>query len=77
MVQLQRDRKLFLWCAEVWQMEAKMSVMSHITELQKKHEQLSLKVEKAQQSPGSDDFTVAAMKKQKLRLKEEISRLTP
>ena len=56
-------------------MEAKMSVMSHITELQKKHDQLSLKVEKEQQSPGSDDFVVAVMKKQKLQLKEEISRL--
>ena len=56
-------------------MEANMSVMSHITELQKKHDQLSLKVEKEQQSPGSDDFVVAVMKKQKLQLKEEISRL--
>ena len=54
-----------------------MSVMSHIIELQKKHDELSLKVEKAQQSLGLDDFEVVMMKKQKLRLKEKISRLSP
>jgi len=54
-----------------------MSLLSHINELQKKHDELSLKVEKAQQSPGLDDFEVVVMKKQKLRLKEEISRLSP
>ena len=59
------------------QMEEYMSVMSHINELQKKHDELSLKVEKAQKSPRLDDFAVVAMKKQKLRLKEEISRLSP
>tara|TARA_B100001173_G_C15598727_1_gene383701 strand:- start:226 stop:390 length:165 start_codon:yes stop_codon:yes gene_type:complete len=53
-----------------------MSVMSYISELRKKHEELSLKVEKEQKSPGFNDFTVVAMKKQKLRLKEEISRLS-
>lgn len=60
-----------------WKMEAYMSVMSHIIELQKKHDELSLKVEKAQQSLGLDDFEVVMMKKQKLRLKEKISRLSP
>ena len=54
-----------------------MSVMSHILELQKKHDELSKKVEKAQKSPSLDDFAVVTMKKQKLRLKEEISRLSP
>ena len=58
------------------QLEAYMSVTSHISELQKKHAELSLKVEKAQQSPGLNHFTVVAMKKQKLRLKEEIHRLS-
>ena len=57
-------------------MEEYMSVISHINELQKKHDELSLKVEKAQKSPRLDDFAVVAMKKQKLRLKEEISRLS-
>ncbi|WP_082018047.1 YdcH family protein [Leisingera sp. ANG-Vp] len=53
-----------------------MSLSSHLTELKKKHEHLSMEVEQAQRSPGTDDLQIAAMKKQKLKLKEEISRLT-
>ena len=52
-----------------------MSMSSHISELQKKHEELSAKVELIQRRPGSDDLEIASMKKQKLRLKEEITRL--
>ncbi|OED46278.1 MULTISPECIES: YdcH family protein [unclassified Leisingera] len=53
-----------------------MSLSSHLTELKKKHEHLSMEVEQAQRSPGTDDLEIATMKKQKLKLKEEISRLT-
>ncbi len=53
-----------------------MSVTAHVEELKKKHEALSLKVEEAQRAPGTDDLELAAMKKQKLRLKEQITRLT-
>ncbi len=53
-----------------------MSVTSHIAELKKKHEQLSDMVLQAQRSPGSDDLHIAEMKKQKLRIKEEIERLS-
>ncbi len=53
-----------------------MSVASHLTELRKKHEHLSETVEKAQRSPGSDTIKIAELKKQKLKLKEEISRLS-
>lgn len=52
-----------------------MTVASHIAELKKKHEHLSDRVEKAQRSPGVDDLAIADLKKQKLKLKEEISRL--
>ena len=52
-----------------------MSVTAHVTELQKKHEQLSQLVEKEQKSPGTNDFTITQMKKEKLKLKEEIQRL--
>lgn len=52
-----------------------MTVASHIAELKRKHETLSLAVEEAQRSPGIDDFQIADMKKQKLKIKEEISRL--
>ena len=52
-----------------------MSVTSHIAELKRKHENLSSAVEAAQRSPGTDDLQIAELKKQKLKLKEEISRL--
>jgi len=53
-----------------------MSLSSHIAELRRKHENLSEQVEAAQRSPGVDDLHIADMKKQKLRLKEEIERLS-
>lgn len=53
-----------------------MSLSSHLMELKKKHAILSDKVEEAQRSPSVDGLRVAELKKQKLRLKEEISRLT-
>ncbi len=52
-----------------------MSLNSHLTELKRKHQNLSEQVETAQRSPASDTLELAEMKKQKLRLKEEISRL--
>jgi hypothetical protein len=53
-----------------------MSLESHLQELRKKHEALSILVEEAQKSPGMDALQIAEMKKQKLRLKEEIYRLS-
>jgi hypothetical protein len=52
-----------------------MTIASHLTELRRKHEHLSTLVEKEQRSPGADPLKIADLKKQKLRLKEEISRL--
>jgi hypothetical protein len=53
-----------------------MTVASHIVELKKKHEALSETVERAQRTPSISDAEIADLKKQKLKLKEEISRLT-
>lgn len=53
-----------------------MSLTSHLQELKKKHETLSVAVEKAQRSPGVDGLEVARLKKEKLHLKEEITRLS-
>jgi hypothetical protein len=53
-----------------------MTVASHIVELKKKHEHLSDAVERALRSPATDDLHIAEMKKQKLKLKEEIARLS-
>ncbi|AZL59204.1 DUF465 domain-containing protein [Tabrizicola piscis] len=53
-----------------------MTIASHLVELRRKHDTLSEMVEQAQRSPGSDALKIAELKKQKLRLKEEISRLS-
>ncbi|MEI4484724.1 YdcH family protein [Frigidibacter sp. MR17.14] len=53
-----------------------MSLNSHLTELRRKHQSLSEAVERAQRAPGADAMQIAQMKKQKLRIKEEISRLS-
>ena len=53
-----------------------MTVIAHLEELKKKHTALSMEVEQAQRAPGTDDLEIASLKKQKLRLKEEITRLT-
>jgi hypothetical protein len=53
-----------------------MSLSSHLEELRKKHETLSQEVEQAQRSPAFDDIQVTTLKKQKLKLKEEIERLS-
>jgi len=52
-----------------------MTLSSHLQELRKKHESLSAKVETAQRSPATDGLQIKELKKQKLRLKEEIQRL--
>ncbi|QIK40381.1 YdcH family protein [Pontivivens nitratireducens] len=52
-----------------------MSVTSHVSALQKKHQILSQTIETEQRSPASDNLQIAEMKREKLRLKEEISRL--
>ena len=53
-----------------------MTLSSHLQELRKKHESLSEQVELLQKSPGFDDLQITELKKQKLRLKEEIQRLS-
>ncbi|MCP5072021.1 MAG: DUF465 domain-containing protein [Rhodobacteraceae bacterium] len=53
-----------------------MSMSSHISELQKKHAELSERVETIQRLPASDDLEIATLKKRKLKLKEEITRLS-
>ena len=53
-----------------------MALASHLHELRKKHQTLSHLVEAEQRSPSSDDLRITELKKRKLRLKEEITRLS-
>ncbi|MGV6811912.1 MAG: YdcH family protein [Brevirhabdus sp.] len=53
-----------------------MTMSSHVQELRKKHQFLNEQVEQAGRSPAFDASQLAQMKKEKLRLKEEIERLS-
>lgn len=53
-----------------------MTVNSHIDALRQKHQTLSEAVETAARKPGVSSLEIAQLKKQKLQLKEEITRLT-
>lgn len=53
-----------------------MTQAAHVEELKKKHQKLSEEVELAQRQPATDELKIAEMKKQKLLLKEKITRLT-
>ena len=54
-----------------------MTLSSHISELKKKHEQLSSQIEMKQTQPSVDGLEVSSLKKRKLALKEQIRRLSP
>lgn len=52
-----------------------MTMTAHVSELRKKHESLALKIEREERSPGANDLQVRRLKREKLRLKDEITRL--
>lgn len=52
-----------------------MTMSSHLVELRKKHAALERKIETELKSPGSDDLEISELKREKLRLKEKITRL--
>ena len=52
-----------------------MSMQSHLAELEKKHQALETEIVEALNHPASDDLQIAELKRRKLQLKDEISRL--
>lgn len=53
-----------------------MSVEGHISELSERHKVLDRQIAEEASRPGSDDMEIRRMKLEKLRLKEEITRLS-
>lgn len=53
-----------------------MSLNAHLDTLKKKHHDMSEAIEQAERAPGIDGLKVSEMKKKKMRLKEEITRLS-
>lgn len=52
-----------------------MSLSAHLAELSEKHKLLERRIEQEQARPGASDQAIRQMKLEKLRLKEEISKL--
>ena len=52
-----------------------MALQSHIEELSEKHKLLDRKIEQELASPSSDVVRIAELKRQKLKLKDEIEKL--
>ncbi len=52
-----------------------MSLQTHLTELERKHEALQREIRDANTHPSTDDLRVLELKRRKLLLKDEISRL--
>jgi len=52
-----------------------MSLQSHLAELERKHQALEDALSDALAHPSTDDLTIAQLKRRKLQVKDEISRL--
>ena len=52
-----------------------MSLQNHLNELERRHSALDREIEKELVRPAADETKVAGMKRDKLRLKDEIAKL--
>jgi len=52
-----------------------MALEAHLQELDSKHKRIEREIEQALAHPSTDDLTVTRLKREKLRLKDEITRL--
>ena len=52
-----------------------MAIEAHIRELSDKHSKLDIAIQSEMRSLASDDVQIAALKRQKLKLKEELETL--
>ncbi len=53
-----------------------MAMASHLAELAEKHRYLDEQIERAVASPGVDDAQILRLKREKLKLKDEMQRLS-
>ena len=53
-----------------------MPLQNHLSELTRKHEALEREIHTASTHPSTDDAKMAELKRRKLHLKDEISKLT-
>jgi hypothetical protein len=58
-----------------YQRRRRMALESHIRELDSRHRDLDLTIRARSKSPSVDDLELSILKKQKLRIKEQIDAL--
>jgi hypothetical protein len=52
-----------------------MSIQAHLSELERKHDVLESELAEAIAHPSTDDLRIADLKRRKLQVKDEISRI--
>lgn len=52
-----------------------MSMSSHVEHLQRRHQTLEHTINEEMKHPSSDHVDIAALKREKLRIKDEIARV--
>ncbi len=52
-----------------------MAIESHLAELQRRHQALEQEISEALSHPSTDGLKIAELKRRKLHVKDEISRL--
>jgi hypothetical protein len=52
-----------------------MTLAAHLAELSEKHRILEMKIQEEQARPGSDDLQISKLKKEKLRIRDEMAKL--
>lgn len=52
-----------------------MSLQAHLSELEKRHQIIEREIEDALAHPSTDDLQIAELKRRKLLLKDEITKL--
>ena len=52
-----------------------MAIKSHLAELERRHQALEQEISEALAHPSTDDLKIVELKRRKLHVKDEISRL--
>lgn len=52
-----------------------MTLAGHLAELSEKHRMLEMRIQEELARPGSDDLQIRQLKREKLKIKEEMTKL--
>ena len=52
-----------------------MTLAAHLAELSEKHRMLEMRIQEELARPGSDDLHISKLKKEKLKIRDEMTKL--